>query len=192
MDTAAYAILLCGALAGGFVSGLAGFGTALMALGIWLYVLPPALAVPLVLICSVSSQLATLPAMWKLLDFRLAWPFVAGGLARRCSGAVGGPPIACHPGDIAVGDRLEKCADRPFPRRGEVRWRSRRCLTASAGGEEQQDQWARAQYHVFLQLFRVERRVNLHGGLGSGNASCATVRQHRSYRGTGETLRCRK
>ena len=43
-----------GALAGGFVSGLAGFGTALMALGIWLYVLPPAIAVPLVLICSVS------------------------------------------------------------------------------------------------------------------------------------------
>ena len=88
MDTAAYAILLCGALAGGFVSGLAGFGTALMALGIWLYVLPPALAVPLVLICSVSSQLATLPAMWKLLDFRLAWPFVAGGLAGMPIGAL--------------------------------------------------------------------------------------------------------
>ena len=40
MTTAAYATLLFGALAGGFVSGLAGFGTALMALGIWLYVLP--------------------------------------------------------------------------------------------------------------------------------------------------------
>ena len=47
-------LLFVGALAGGFVSGLAGFGTALMALGIWLYVLPPAVAVPLVLICSVS------------------------------------------------------------------------------------------------------------------------------------------
>src|SRR5260370_399046 len=42
MDFATYAILLAGALAGGFVSGLAGFGTALMALGIWLYILPPA------------------------------------------------------------------------------------------------------------------------------------------------------
>ena len=40
--------------------GLAGFGTALMALGIWLYVLPPALAVPLVLICSVVAQTTTL------------------------------------------------------------------------------------------------------------------------------------
>ena len=33
MTTASYAILFFGALAGGFVSGLAGFGTALMALG---------------------------------------------------------------------------------------------------------------------------------------------------------------
>jgi uncharacterized protein len=82
------AVLLSGALAGGFVSGLAGFGTALMALGIWLYVLPPAIAVPLVLICSVSAQLSTLPAMWKLLDFRLAWPFVAGGLIGMPVGAL--------------------------------------------------------------------------------------------------------
>ena len=56
MTIAAYAILLFGALAGGFVSGLAGFGTALMALGIWLWVLPPQVAVPLVLICSVIAQ----------------------------------------------------------------------------------------------------------------------------------------
>ena len=60
MDTAVYVLLLLGALAGGFVSGLAGFGTALMALGIWLYALPPALAVPLVLICSVVAQTTTL------------------------------------------------------------------------------------------------------------------------------------
>ena len=69
-----------GALAGGFVSGLAGFGTALMALGIWLYVLPPSLAVPLVLICSVIAQLSTLPSMWKSFDFSLIWPFLIGGL----------------------------------------------------------------------------------------------------------------
>src|SRR5437879_7152586 len=81
LETSTYALLLFGALAGGFVSGLAGFGTALMALGIWLYVLPPPLAVPLVLICSVSAQISTLPTMWRVLDFKLAWPFVAGGLA---------------------------------------------------------------------------------------------------------------
>jgi uncharacterized membrane protein YfcA len=88
LDVATYAILLAGALAGGFVSGLAGFGTALMALGIWLYILPPAVAVPLVLICSVSSQISTLPSMWKLLDFKLALPFVAGGLLGMPIGAL--------------------------------------------------------------------------------------------------------
>jgi uncharacterized protein len=80
LTTAGYALLLLGALAGGFVSGLAGFGTALMALGIWLYVLPPALAVPLVLICSVIAQVSTLPSIWKTIDFSIVWPFLAGGL----------------------------------------------------------------------------------------------------------------
>jgi len=80
MHAAAYALLLAGALAGGFVSGLAGFGTALMALGIWLYVMPPSAAVPLVLICSVIGQTSTLPSMWRSFDRSLVWPFVIGGL----------------------------------------------------------------------------------------------------------------
>jgi uncharacterized protein len=81
LDTLTYVILLAGALCGGFVSGLAGFGTALMALGIWLYALPPALAVPLVMISSVVAQSATLPSMWRSFDFSLIWPFIIGGLA---------------------------------------------------------------------------------------------------------------
>jgi uncharacterized membrane protein YfcA len=64
-------LLLLGALAGGFVSGLAGFGTALMALGIWLYVVPPSIAVPLVLICSILGQTSTLPSFWRSIDFKL-------------------------------------------------------------------------------------------------------------------------
>lgn len=81
MTTAVYALLFLGALAGGFVSGLAGFGTALMALGIWLYVLPPSIAVPLVLICSIIAQTSTLPGIWRTIDFKLVWPFLIGGLA---------------------------------------------------------------------------------------------------------------
>src|ERR1700758_3860452 len=81
MDAGACALLVAGALAGGFVSGLASFGTALMALGIWLYVLPPAMAVPLVLICSVIAQTSTLPGIWRSIDFGLVWPFIVGGLA---------------------------------------------------------------------------------------------------------------
>jgi len=80
MPPIAYVLLFVGALAGGFVSGLAGFGTALMALGIWLYVLPPSAAVPLVLICSVVAQTTTLPSMWKSFDLTLVWPFLIGGL----------------------------------------------------------------------------------------------------------------
>ena len=81
MSTIALVLLIVGALAGGFVSGLAGFGTALMALGIWLYVLPPSIAVPLVLICSIVAQTSTLPLIWQSIDFRLVWPFLIGGLA---------------------------------------------------------------------------------------------------------------
>jgi uncharacterized protein len=81
MTTFSLVLLSLGAFAGGFVSGLAGFGTALMALGIWLYVLPPPVAVQLVLICSVVAQTSTLPAIWRSIDFRLVAPFLIGGLA---------------------------------------------------------------------------------------------------------------
>jgi uncharacterized membrane protein YfcA len=81
MTTSSLVLLFSGALAGGFVSGLAGFGTALMALGIWLYVLPPTTAVPLVVICSIVAQTSTLPSFWRSFDFALVWPFVIGGLA---------------------------------------------------------------------------------------------------------------
>ncbi len=80
MSPATILILLFGALAGGFVSGLAGFGTALIAIGIWLYVLPPPIAATLVIICSVASQSWTMPSIWRAIDFKLIWPFLVGGL----------------------------------------------------------------------------------------------------------------
>jgi uncharacterized protein len=81
MTTIAICVLLFGALAGGFVSGLAGFGTALMALGIWLYVVKPDVAVQLVLICSIIAQTWTLPSIWRSIDFKMITPFIVGGLA---------------------------------------------------------------------------------------------------------------
>src|ERR1700723_4156594 len=81
MSMTAITVLLFGALAGGFVSGLAGFGTALMALGIWLYVVTPDVAVQLVLICSVIAQTWTMPSIWRSIDFKLVWPFLVGALA---------------------------------------------------------------------------------------------------------------
>lgn len=51
------ALLILGAVAGGFVNGLAGFGTSLFALGWWLQILQPVQAVALVLVLSVASGL---------------------------------------------------------------------------------------------------------------------------------------
>lgn len=51
------ALLMVGAAAGGFVNGLAGFGTALFALGFWLNIMPPQQAVAIVLIMSILSGL---------------------------------------------------------------------------------------------------------------------------------------
>ena len=73
-------LVLLGAFVGGFVSGLTGFGTGLTALGIWLQAISPALASPLVVICSVISQGQTFPRIWHAIDARRLWPFVVGGL----------------------------------------------------------------------------------------------------------------
>lgn len=72
--------ILLGAFAGGFVAGLTGFGTALAALSFWLHVISPALAAPLVIVCSVVAQAQTLPNIWHELDWRRLSPFIAGGL----------------------------------------------------------------------------------------------------------------
>ena len=68
------------ALAAGFVAGLAGFGTGLVALGFWLHVIDPVVAAPLVVICSVVAQAHTLPAIRQGIRWPRLWPFLAGGL----------------------------------------------------------------------------------------------------------------
>lgn len=80
MLSATTVVVIAGAFAGGFVSGLAGFGTGLVSLGIWLYVLTPSSASTLVVVCSVISQLQTIPAVWKAIDLRRLWPMLLAGL----------------------------------------------------------------------------------------------------------------
>lgn len=72
--------ILAGALLAGFVSGLAGFGTGLVALGLWLHVVDPVLAAPLVVICSVIAQLQSLVTIRPAFDLARLWPFLLGGL----------------------------------------------------------------------------------------------------------------
>jgi len=70
--------LMTGALLGGLVMGLVGFGTGLAALGFWLFVVDPALAVPLVCICSLATTVFTLKAYWHAVRWRRLVPFFAG------------------------------------------------------------------------------------------------------------------
>jgi len=55
MDQEFIILFAMGAAAGGFINGLAGFGTALFTLGFFLQIMPPAQAVAIVLIMSVVS-----------------------------------------------------------------------------------------------------------------------------------------
>jgi uncharacterized membrane protein YfcA len=73
-------VVLAGALAGGFITGLAGFGTGLVALGFWLHVVDPVPAATLAAACSVIGQMQTMPAIWHAIDRRRIWPMVAAGL----------------------------------------------------------------------------------------------------------------
>jgi uncharacterized membrane protein YfcA len=63
------------------VNGLTGFGTALTAIGLWLYVLAPPVAATLAILCSVVSQLQTLPVIWHAIEWRRVLPFILPGLA---------------------------------------------------------------------------------------------------------------
>ena len=114
-------IVLAGAFVGGFVSGLTGFGTGISALPIWLYGLTPALASPLVVVCSLIGQVQTLPAIWHAIDSRRCMPFIAGGLVGVPVGAVLLPFISVGVFKLAVGALLVVyCA---FTLAGRVRLR---------------------------------------------------------------------
>ncbi|WP_438997379.1 sulfite exporter TauE/SafE family protein [Candidatus Puniceispirillum sp.] len=55
MISSFYLFLALGAACGGFVNGLAGFGTAIFALGFWLHIMPPMQAVAITLAVSITT-----------------------------------------------------------------------------------------------------------------------------------------
>lgn len=73
-------LIIAGALAGGFVNGLTGFGTAITAIPFWLFVLPGSLASQLAAAAAVLAQLQTLPQIWRTIHWRFVLPFVIPGL----------------------------------------------------------------------------------------------------------------
>ena len=97
------AIIVAGALSGGVVTGLAGFGTALTALGFWLYVVDPAIAAALVVICSVVGQLQSLCRVRRAVSWTLAWPFLLGGLLGVPLGVLALQVIDAHTLKLVLG-----------------------------------------------------------------------------------------
>lgn len=73
-------LVFLGALAGGLVNGLTGFGTGITALGLWLYVISPPVAASLVVICSLVAQIQMLPMIWRSISWRRVAVFVVPGL----------------------------------------------------------------------------------------------------------------
>jgi uncharacterized protein len=73
-------LILLGALSAGLVNGLTGFGTAITALPIWLYVTSPVAASTLAIVCAMFAQLQTLPMIWPHIRWRLALPLVIPGI----------------------------------------------------------------------------------------------------------------
>ncbi|MGD9670412.1 MAG: sulfite exporter TauE/SafE family protein [Hyphomicrobiaceae bacterium] len=79
-NTAALAMVILGALVAGFTTGFAGFGTGLVASGLWFHALPAPMVPPLVALASVTAQVVGLIAVRKAFNWPRAMPFLLGGL----------------------------------------------------------------------------------------------------------------
>ena len=80
-DWATLALIVAGALIGGLVNGMTGFGTALAGLPMWLQAVQPLVAAQLASACSVLGHLTTLPVIWHAADWRRLAPMLVAGLA---------------------------------------------------------------------------------------------------------------
>jgi uncharacterized membrane protein YfcA len=73
-------LIAIGAALAGFVTGLAGFGTALVALAFWLHVVDVRVAGPLVAICAVAAQVTSAGIIWRGMHWPRLWPMLLGGV----------------------------------------------------------------------------------------------------------------
>jgi uncharacterized membrane protein YfcA len=78
-DAWTLAFLLLGALAAGFISGFAGFGTALVASGFWFHALPPAAVPPLVVLAGALGQVVAFMAVRRAFAWGRSMPFLIPG-----------------------------------------------------------------------------------------------------------------
>jgi len=79
-DVSMLALLGLGALLAGFTTGFSGFGTGLVASGIWFFVLPAEMVPPLIALASVTGQIAGIITTRKSFNWVDARPYLAGGI----------------------------------------------------------------------------------------------------------------
>ncbi|MEM7777117.1 MAG: sulfite exporter TauE/SafE family protein [Pseudomonadota bacterium] len=77
---ATYILLGLGGLAGGFISGLTGFGTGLAAMPFWLLAAAPPVAAQLAAAAAVIGQIQTIRVIWPAVRWRNLGHFVIAGL----------------------------------------------------------------------------------------------------------------
>jgi uncharacterized membrane protein YfcA len=73
-------LLLVGAFIAAFVTGAVGFADAMILNAIWLHIMDPVAAIPLVVSCGVLMHTLPLLRLRKTLNFSRLLPFVAGGI----------------------------------------------------------------------------------------------------------------
>jgi uncharacterized membrane protein YfcA len=73
---------------GSLAAGLAGFAFSAIAGALLLHWLAPAVAVPLLLACSITSQVVSIANLWRSMQWRRSVPFLVGGLAGIPLGAL--------------------------------------------------------------------------------------------------------
>lgn len=78
-DPASLIFVLLGALVAGFTTGFAGFGTGLVASGLWFHALPAPVVPPLVALAAVAAQLVGLVTVRRSFEWSRAAPFLLGG-----------------------------------------------------------------------------------------------------------------
>ena len=74
------ALMMVSVFAGSLVSGLAGFAFSAVAGAILLHWVAPSTAVPLLLACSITTQLLTITTLWRSMRWRQCAPFLIGGV----------------------------------------------------------------------------------------------------------------
>jgi uncharacterized protein len=121
MEVQQIAIVLAGAFAAGTVNGLTGFGTALTALGIWLYAMPATVAASLAVLCSIVSQLQTLPMIWRTILWHRVLIFVVPGLLGVPIGTFLLPHIDAKLFKIGIGGFLIMYSAYVLVRRTEIK-----------------------------------------------------------------------